>query len=130
MCEYGQVCNTSSTNIPPKNEEKKSTEESNSDKKDDKEKESKKENHVDDNINYHTCDDKEVNKSEYENVLRDHYREKGFENYDDETYSERLRTVGMSYDRTIFSEAFLNNGKIKEDFIKERFERTDRKSVV
>jgi hypothetical protein len=41
-------------------------------------------------------------------------------------YSQRLRTVGMSYDRTIFASAFLNDGTVDEIFIIHHFERTKR----
>jgi hypothetical protein len=38
-----------------------------------------------------------------------------------EFYSQRERIVGMSYKRTIFSQAFDNNGKVDKDYIRESF---------
>jgi hypothetical protein len=38
-----------------------------------------------------------------------------------EFYSQRERIVGMSYKRTIFSQAFDNNGKVDKDYIRENF---------
>jgi hypothetical protein len=43
-----------------------------------------------------------------------------------EYYSQRLRIVGMSYQRTIFARAFLNNGDVDEDYVKTAFANTHR----
>jgi hypothetical protein len=75
---------------------------------------------------------------EYHIDLRNYCRKHGFEKkemkiennrYSDfsgsfSNYSQKLRIVGMSYDRTMFAGAFLGNGKIDEEYIKENFVRT------
>lgn len=41
-------------------------------------------------------------------------------------FSQRLRVVGMSYQRTIFAHGFLNNGDVDENYVKRSFENTHR----